>query len=99
MSERDATEDALREAAHDAFVQFWRAAETDQAVGLWAAYCAAQARYDAYLNAEKVTSSEGQGAPLSPQDLRDSDQITYAKMRRPQGPASRAARTHASGLL
>jgi len=48
VSDRDATEDTLRDAAHDAFMAFWRGAECDQAV-LWAAYCVAQARYDAYL--------------------------------------------------
>jgi hypothetical protein len=49
VNERDAIEDALCDEAHDAFMAFWRAAETDQAVGLWAAYCLAQACYDAYL--------------------------------------------------
>ncbi len=48
MSERDAAEYALRDAVYDAFMQFWRGDEADQAV-LWAAYSAAQARYDAYL--------------------------------------------------
>jgi len=48
LSTRDATEDALRDAAHDAFRAFWYAAEPEQAT-LWDAYCAAQARYDAYL--------------------------------------------------
>jgi hypothetical protein len=49
VSERDTTADDLRDAAHDAFMLFWRAAEADQAVALWAAYCAAQARYETYL--------------------------------------------------
>ena len=40
-------EDALRDAAHDAFMAFWRAGEADEA--LWLAYCSAQARYDSYL--------------------------------------------------
>ena len=48
MSERGAAEYALRDAVYDAFMAFWRSEETDQAA-LWAAYCAAQARYDAYL--------------------------------------------------
>jgi len=48
VSGRDTTADDLRDAAHDAFMQFWHAIESDQAV-LWAAYCAAQACYDAYL--------------------------------------------------
>jgi len=42
------TEDALRDAAHDAFMAFWRGGEKDQGL-LWAAYCEAQERYDAYL--------------------------------------------------
>ena len=46
--ERDATEDALRDAAHDAFMVLWRSRGCEQAE-LWAAYCAAQARYEAYL--------------------------------------------------
>jgi hypothetical protein len=49
VSERDATEDALCDAAHDAFMAFWHGAETDQAAELWAADCLAQARDDAYL--------------------------------------------------
>jgi hypothetical protein len=47
-SERDAAEHALHDAAHDAFMAFWRGEEADQPA-LWAAYCLAQARYDAYL--------------------------------------------------
>ena len=49
VSERDAVEVALRDAAYDAFMAFWRGAETAQVAELWAAYCLAQARYDAYL--------------------------------------------------
>jgi hypothetical protein len=41
-------EDALRDAAHDAFMAFWRGDEHEQ-VALWAAYCATQARYEQYL--------------------------------------------------
>jgi len=48
VSERDAVESALRDAVYDAFMGFWRSEATDQPA-LWAAYCAAQARYDAYL--------------------------------------------------
>jgi hypothetical protein len=48
VSGRDTTANDLRDAAHDAFMQFWHAAEPDRMV-FWAAYCAAQARYDAYL--------------------------------------------------
>jgi hypothetical protein len=48
VSERDAAEYALRDVAHDAFMAFWRSEATDQ-LALWVAYCAAQARYDAYL--------------------------------------------------
>jgi len=42
------TEDALRDATHDAFMALWRGAEGEWAE-LWAAYCEAQERYDAYL--------------------------------------------------
>jgi hypothetical protein len=49
VSERDAVEVALRDAAYDAFMAFWRGAETDQEAELSAADCLAQARYDAYL--------------------------------------------------
>jgi len=38
-------EDALRDAAHDAFMAFWRGGQVE----LWAAYCEAQERYEAYL--------------------------------------------------
>ena len=48
VSERDAAEYALRDAVYDAFMAFWRGEAADQPA-LWAAYCAAQARYDAYL--------------------------------------------------
>jgi hypothetical protein len=48
VSKRDATEDALRDAAHDAFMACWRGEDTDQPA-LWAIYRAAQAHYDAYL--------------------------------------------------
>jgi hypothetical protein len=48
VSERDTTANDLRDAAHDAFLAFWRATERDRMV-FWAVYCAAQARYDAYL--------------------------------------------------
>jgi hypothetical protein len=41
-------EDALRDAAHDTFMALWRGAEGERAM-LWAAYCEAQERYDAYL--------------------------------------------------
>ncbi len=46
---RDPAEDALRDAAHDAFMAFWRGADTLAAAQLWRVYCAAQARYDDYL--------------------------------------------------
>ena len=48
VSEQDAAEYALHDAVYDAFMAFWRSEATDQPA-LWAAYCAAQARYDAYL--------------------------------------------------
>jgi hypothetical protein len=41
-------EDELRDGAHDAFTAFWRGSEDDRAM-LWATYCEAQERYDAYL--------------------------------------------------
>ncbi|MBK9709765.1 MAG: hypothetical protein IPO81_00280 [Kouleothrix sp.] len=46
---RDPAEDRLRDAAHDAFMAFWREADTPAVERLWRAYCAAQARYDDYL--------------------------------------------------
>jgi hypothetical protein len=54
---RDPAEDALRDAAHDAFMRFWRGAETNQATALWAAYCAAQERYEQRLQARAVQRS------------------------------------------
>ena len=47
--ERDPDEDALRDAAHDAFMAFWRGADTAAAERLWQAYCRAQAKYDEYV--------------------------------------------------
>ena len=41
-------EDALRDAALDAFMTFWRGVEGERAA-LWAAYLAAQERYETYL--------------------------------------------------
>ena len=46
---RDALEDALRDATHDAFMAFWRAADTLAAEQLWLAYCVAQERYEAVM--------------------------------------------------
>lgn len=37
-----ATEDELRDTAHDAFLAFWRATDCDTAEAQWLAYCAAQ---------------------------------------------------------
>jgi hypothetical protein len=45
-TEPDSEEAILRDAAHDAFMAFWRAAETDAAEQLWIAYSVAQARYE-----------------------------------------------------
>jgi len=45
---RDTEEDALRDAAHDAFMALWCSLESDQAI-FWAAYLAAQDRYDVYV--------------------------------------------------
>ncbi len=38
----------LRDALYDAFMALWRGGEHEQAA-LWAAYLAAQARYESYL--------------------------------------------------
>ncbi len=46
---QDYDEAALRDAAHDAFLAFWRGVESDEAEMLWRAYCAAQERYEACL--------------------------------------------------
>jgi hypothetical protein len=46
---RDTDEDRLYDAAHDAFMQFWHAADTDEADALWRAYCAAQERLEQWL--------------------------------------------------
>ena len=48
-TERDPDEDVLRDASHDAFMAFWRDADTPSGERLWRAYCRAQARYDDYL--------------------------------------------------
>jgi hypothetical protein len=53
-SERDTYAEALRDAAHDAFMAFWHAMDTDQATALWAAYCVAQERYERRLQARVV---------------------------------------------
>jgi hypothetical protein len=49
VSAREATEDALHDAAHNAFMAFWRGAETDHATALWSAYCVGQERYEQWL--------------------------------------------------
>jgi len=51
-------EDQLRDAAHDAFMAFWRGADSGRAA-LWTAYSEAQERYDAYF------AGEGIGTPLA----------------------------------
>jgi hypothetical protein len=38
-----------RDAAHDAFMAFWRGADTAEAEVLWLHYCAAQERYEQCL--------------------------------------------------
>jgi hypothetical protein len=48
---RDINQDVLYEAAHDAFMQFWHAADIDEADALWLAYCAAQKRLEQWLTA------------------------------------------------
>jgi hypothetical protein len=50
--ECDDLENALRDAAHDAFMTFWRGRETADAEALWRAYCTAQAHYETYLMAQ-----------------------------------------------
>jgi DNA-directed RNA polymerase specialized sigma24 family protein len=52
-SGRDTEEDTLRDMAHDAFLAFWRAADTDAADERWAAYCAVQERYDQQVRASR----------------------------------------------
>ena len=51
------TEDELRDAAHDAFLAFWRAADGGCAEGLWLAYCAAQQQYEACLGEASARSA------------------------------------------
>jgi hypothetical protein len=63
--ERDDLEDALRNAAHDAFMVFWRARETANAEALWRAYCAAQQQYEAYLMARPRPAPFADMKPLS----------------------------------
>jgi hypothetical protein len=46
---RDADADSLRDAAHDAFMAFWRAADTSEAETLWLYHCTAQERYEQRL--------------------------------------------------
>jgi hypothetical protein len=87
VSARDATEDALCDAVHDAFLQFWRVAETEQAAELWAAYLAAQARYDAYLMRTRERPSRSQGVVLTHNQ-------PPAKLDRVGGVALDSARSH-----
>jgi hypothetical protein len=47
---RDTDEDPLYDAAHDAFMRFWREADTEEADALWLAYCAAQERLEQWLS-------------------------------------------------
>jgi hypothetical protein len=46
---RDTEAGALRDAAHDAFIAFWRAVDTTEAEVLWLYYCAAQEQYEVSL--------------------------------------------------
>jgi hypothetical protein len=50
---RDSNEDTLYDAAHDAFMQFWRAVDTDEADALWLVYCATQERLEQWLRERK----------------------------------------------
>ena len=43
--------DELRDAAHAAFMAFWRGANTAEVEGLWLSYCVAQQAYEASLRA------------------------------------------------
>jgi hypothetical protein len=47
---RECNEDRLRDTAHDAFLAFWRGADTAEAEGLWLRYCVAQERYEQRLS-------------------------------------------------
>jgi hypothetical protein len=49
---RDTGVHQLRNAAHDAFMAFWRGADTADADGLWLRYCADQERYEQCLRVE-----------------------------------------------
>ncbi len=66
---RDTAEDELRDAAHDAFMAFWRGMNSAAAGTLWLAYCVAQEEYEAHLMAAMPRSAlEQTGAPRSPLD-------------------------------
>ena len=62
---RDMDEDGLRDAAHDEFMALWRSADTAAADELWLHSCTAQASYEAYLGAPRITAD--QVAPRSAQ--------------------------------
>ncbi len=53
---RDTAEDELRDAAHDAFMAFWRGMNTPAADRLWLAYCVAQEQYEARLRVRTCSS-------------------------------------------
>jgi hypothetical protein len=63
-SGRDAEEDALRDAGHDAFTAFWRSGDTAAADELWLRYCTAQASYEAYLGAPRSTADHSAPRPM-----------------------------------
>ena len=46
---RDTDEDRLYDTAHDAFLRYWLALDTDAEEELWAAYCAAEQRLEQWL--------------------------------------------------
>jgi hypothetical protein len=75
---RDTVEDQLRDAAHDAFMAFWRGAQMQAAELLWRAYGAAQEQYAAHLfaRASCLTTSS---AP-SHQPKRDAIKHRYDKI-------------------
>jgi hypothetical protein len=55
---RKTEEDTLRDALQDAFMAFWHGAHTADDNVLWLAYCAAQARYDDYVEQKLFRAAE-----------------------------------------
>jgi hypothetical protein len=62
---RDIDEDALYDAAYDAFLRYWLALDTDAEDELWAAYCAAEQQLEQWLRERQRTEAppaEARGA-------------------------------------